>query len=74
MTLLQATCENVAAHGPLGALTGPASRGDTFVVSQQGKDVAAWHPAAGIIYKELSLLAQKLKADGKTQDWLGPEA
>ncbi|WP_282150828.1 Rossmann-like and DUF2520 domain-containing protein [Ruegeria atlantica] len=73
-TLLQATCENVAAYGPLGALTGPASRGDTFVVSQQAKDVAAWHPAAGIIYKELSLLAQKLKADGKTQDWLGPEA
>lgn len=72
--LLQATCENVAAHGPLGALTGPASRGDTFVVSQQGKDVAAWHPTAGVIYKELSLLAQKLKADGKTQDEFCPEA
>ncbi|MDP5220732.1 DUF2520 domain-containing protein [Ruegeria sp. 2205SS24-7] len=66
--LLQATCENVVAYGPLGALTGPASRGDTFVVAQQGKDVAAWHPAAGIVYKELSLLAQKLKTDGKTQD------
>ncbi|WP_300548315.1 DUF2520 domain-containing protein [Roseovarius sp.] len=66
ITLLEATCENVAAHGPLAALSGPAARGDTFVVTQEGRDVTRWHPAAGVIYNELSLLAQKLKADGKT--------
>lgn len=66
--LLRATYENVAAHGPLGALTGPASRGDKLVVTKQGKDVAHWHPAAGSLYKELSELAQKMKVDGKTHD------
>ncbi len=66
--LLQATYENVAAHGPLGALTGPASRGDTVVVKQQTQDVTRWHPAAGAVYKELSELAQKMTTIGKTQE------
>lgn len=60
-TLLKATYENVEAHGPVGALTGPAARGDDDVVRQQGRDVARWNPAAGALYKELSLLAKKMK-------------
>lgn len=60
--LLQATSENVAAQGPWEALTGPAARGDDFVVKQQGEDVARWHPTAGVIYEELSKLARRMKS------------
>ena len=61
-TLLQGTCDNVAALGPRGALTGPAARGDDAVVASQGADVAAWNPAVGDIYRDLSALAKALKA------------
>ncbi|WP_300513700.1 Rossmann-like and DUF2520 domain-containing protein [Aliiroseovarius sp.] len=61
--LLRATCENVTARGPREALTGPAARGDELVVKQQGLDVARWHPSAGIIYREMSALARKMKSE-----------
>jgi predicted short-subunit dehydrogenase-like oxidoreductase (DUF2520 family) len=64
--LLRATCENVVANGPQGALTGPAARGDDFVVRQQGQDVANWHREAGGLYDTLSTMAKRLKAHGTT--------
>lgn len=72
-TLLQSTVENVIALGPQDALTGPAARGDENVVVSQGQDVAQWHPAAGDIYRTLSLLARSLKDNGSTRaDAAGP--
>ncbi|WP_461404212.1 Rossmann-like and DUF2520 domain-containing protein [Falsiruegeria mediterranea] len=65
-TLLQGTVENVIAEGPRNSLTGPAARGDTFVVTKQGEDVSKWHPAAGQIYLAMSELAKELKASGTT--------
>lgn len=65
-TLLQGTIENVIAEGPRNALTGPAARGDTYVVTRQGEDVSKWHPAAGQIYKAMSELAKELKTRGTT--------
>ena len=64
--LLRATCANVTALGPQEALTGPAARGDAFVVTQQGADVARWHPEAGALYEQLSTLAARLKTRGRT--------
>lgn len=64
--LLHATHENVIAKGPRDALTGPAARGDTLVVEQQGQDVTRWHPSAGLIYEEMSKLAHRLKSNGTT--------
>lgn len=61
-SLLRATYENVAAKGPWEALTGPAARGDTAVVRQQGADVARWHPVAGRLYRDMSDLARQMKA------------
>ncbi len=66
-SLLEATCRNVIAQGPRAALTGPAARGDTAVVSRQGKDVQNWHPAAGAVYAELSAMARNLKLQGSTR-------
>ena len=65
-TLLRGTYENVLTQGPRDALTGPASRGDDFVVTKQGQDVAEWHPVAGRVYKDLSELAENLKTKGTT--------
>lgn len=66
-TLLRGTCENVIAQGPRDALTGPAARGDADVVTQQGKDVARWHPEAGAVYALMSVMAEHLKKDGTTR-------
>ncbi|WP_298855650.1 Rossmann-like and DUF2520 domain-containing protein [uncultured Ruegeria sp.] len=65
--LLNSTVENIDLLGPQDALTGPAARGDEEVVTRQGTDVAAWHPAAGEIYIQLSTLARKLKVCGSTR-------
>ena len=64
-TMLRATYENVSADGPRAALTGPAARGDDFVVAKQGADVANWDPAVGQVYKELSNMARRLKSEGE---------
>lgn len=64
-SLLRATADNIAAHGPQQALTGPAARGDHDVVLAQGREVTQWHPAAGQLYRELSDMAQRLKRQGR---------
>lgn len=64
--LLRSTYENVSSLGPCTALTGPAARGDEFVVNKQTRDVTEWQPAAGRIYRELSELAKTLKTTGGT--------
>ncbi|MFK7746188.1 MAG: Rossmann-like and DUF2520 domain-containing protein [Roseobacter sp.] len=66
-SLLEATCANVIAHGPQAALTGPAARGDDWVVTRQGAAVAEWNPAAGRLYADMSVLAQRLKSTGTTR-------
>ena len=73
-SMLRATYENVAAEGPQKALTGPAARGDEFVITRQGEDVARWHPAAGKVYREISVLAGRLKAEGSTLEQDSPES
>ncbi|WP_169795990.1 Rossmann-like and DUF2520 domain-containing protein [Ruegeria marisrubri] len=73
-SLLRATYENVTALGPRDALTGPAARGDAYVVDRQGEDVADWHAAAGVLYREMSALAHRLKAEGKTLADTEPES
>lgn len=65
-SLLRATWENVSDLGPRDALTGPAARGDTYVVAMQGEDVAKWHAEAGALYRQMSALAHRLKTEGKT--------
>jgi len=64
-SLLQATVLNVLRLGPK-AITGPAARGDTQVVSSQGAEVFRWNPDAGVIYMELSRLAHRLALQQST--------
>ncbi len=64
--LVRATLENTLALGPAGAIVGPAARGDTAVVQMQGDRVAQWHPEAGRIYREMSVLARRLAVTGST--------
>ncbi len=65
--LLKSTVENTVAFGPQAALTGPAARGDTAVVTRQHAAVAHWHPEAGRAYDALSTMAAQLKRTGKTR-------
>ncbi len=63
-SLLNATAENVARDGPADALTGPAARGDADVVKAQGAAVSSWNEEAGRLYRDLSVLAVRLKSTG----------
>lgn len=65
--LLRSTLENVLRLGPQAALTGPAARGDTRVVTEQKAAIAQWHPAAGEVYALLSEMAANLKSGGGTR-------
>jgi predicted short-subunit dehydrogenase-like oxidoreductase (DUF2520 family) len=65
--LLRSTLENVIRLGPKAALTGPAARGDTRVVTEQKLAIAQWHPAAGDVYALLSEMAANLKTGGGTR-------
>ena len=65
-SLLRGSIENLLAMGPAQAITGPAARGDTAVVSAQGASVTQWHPDAGDVYKLMSLLARRLSTTGTT--------
>jgi predicted short-subunit dehydrogenase-like oxidoreductase (DUF2520 family) len=58
--LLQNAVNNIVQFGPQGALTGPAARGDTALVSDQAQAVTQWQPQAGDAYRALSALAQQL--------------
>ncbi|MEI9402600.1 DUF2520 domain-containing protein [Mesorhizobium argentiipisi] len=69
--LLSATTENITKLGPAAALTGPAARGDLRIVAQQEAAVRSWHPDAGRIYGELSILAGRLKRTGTTRPMSG---
>lgn len=71
--LLRATVENTLALGPARAITGPAARGDTQVVQAQGEHVARWHPEAGRIYQDMSVLARRLAVQGRTLPSPAPE-
>ncbi len=59
-TLLQNAVNNIVGLGPQAALTGPAARGDTDLVTRQTQAVAAWNPDAGAAYAALSQLASQL--------------
>lgn len=63
-SLINATAENVVELGPVGALTGPAARGDRLVVKGQGEVVLEWNEEAGRLYVALSALAERLKSKG----------
>lgn len=65
--LLRGTVESVLAKGPQAALTGPAARGDSAVVTAQGAAVAEWHGEAGGVYELLSAMAARLKVTGQTR-------
>ena len=47
-------------------ITGPAARGDTEVVHQQGARVHEWHPEAAAIYQQMAVLARRLALHGHT--------
>lgn len=64
--LVRATLENTLQLGPAGAIVGPAARGDTEVVQRQGECIAQWHPEAGRIYHDMSVLARRLAVTGTT--------
>ena len=61
-TLLRNAVDNLLALGPMGALTGPAARGDKALVQRQGEAVAQWNTTAGEAYRALSQLAAQLAA------------
>jgi predicted short-subunit dehydrogenase-like oxidoreductase (DUF2520 family) len=58
--LLHNAVNNIVQLGPQAALTGPAARGDTSLVSQQAQALTQWQPVAGEAYLALSTLAQQL--------------
>lgn len=63
-TLLSNAVQNITTQGAAQALTGPAARGDTELVTIQGKVVAEWNAQAGIAYDALSLLAAQIAKHG----------
>lgn len=64
--LLQGSVQNLLAMGPAKAITGPAARGDTAVVTAQAQRVSQWHPEAGELYNMMSVLARRLATTGVT--------
>lgn len=65
-SLLQNAVNNIVKLGPQDALTGPASRGDTALLANQGQAVQDWDASAGLAYKALSALARQLAQRKKT--------
>ena len=59
-SLLQNAVNNIVKLGPQGALTGPASRGDTALLATQSQAVQDWNASAGQAYQVLSALARRL--------------
>ncbi len=58
--LVRATLDNVFSRGPAGALTGPIARGDTKLVADQSRDVAAASEDLGLIYRVLGTWSVEL--------------
>lgn len=63
--LLRNACDNIIQRGPLGALTGPAARGDLGAIARQASTVRAWDPQAADAYEALSALALRLAKTAK---------
>ena len=59
-SLLQNAVDNITSLGPQAALTGPAARGDTALLSTQGQAVSQWNTNAGQAYQVLSAMARQL--------------
>lgn len=59
-TLLQNAVANITRLGPVGALTGPAARGDIAAIQKQAQVVAQWDAQAGTAYAALSSLALRM--------------
>jgi predicted short-subunit dehydrogenase-like oxidoreductase (DUF2520 family) len=59
-SLLRNAVANITANGPRGALTGPASRGDTAAIARQALAVGQWDGPTGAAYTALSTLALRL--------------
>jgi len=64
-SLLNKAVQNIAAQGAAKALTGPAARGDTELVTLQGAAVADWNYDAGAAYAALSELASQIAKNGR---------
>jgi predicted short-subunit dehydrogenase-like oxidoreductase (DUF2520 family) len=65
-SLLQGSVQNLLTLGPAKAITGPAARGDSAVVSAQAERVMQWHPEAAELYQMMSVLARRLATTGAT--------
>lgn len=73
-SLVRGTIDNVFQLGPAAAITGPAARGDTAVVRQQGAEVTRWNPACARLYQDLSALARQLAVRRSTRAPAGPRS
>lgn len=62
---IRRSADNLAALGPRQALTGPAARGDTQVLTRQGQAMAERDTALGQAYQALSQLAGQLAREGR---------
>lgn len=60
--LARQSLDNVFALGTVAALTGPIARGDMATVEKQGKVVADWDAAAGVLYEAFTPLTERLAA------------
>ena len=63
-SLLQKAVQNIAVQGAAEALTGPAARGDTELVTLQGAAVTQWNDQAGAAYAALSQLSSQIAKNG----------
>lgn len=59
-SLLNNAVANITRLGPVGALTGPAARGDVAAITKQAVAVAQWDAQAGAAYEALSALALRM--------------
>ena len=64
-SLLNNAVANILRTGPEGALTGPATRGDTAAIARQSAAVTAWDAQAGAAYDALSALALRMAKASK---------
>jgi predicted short-subunit dehydrogenase-like oxidoreductase (DUF2520 family) len=70
MPLVTATLDNLAAHGPVAALTGPLSRGDTATVEGHLQALASEAPEVVSVYRAMGLATLDLV---KLRGEVGPE-
>jgi predicted short-subunit dehydrogenase-like oxidoreductase (DUF2520 family) len=64
-SLLTNSVDNLLTLGPQGALTGPASRGDSDLVQRQAQAVGEWSEPTGRAYVALSEMVTRLAAQLK---------